>query len=357
MSNKRIVVFGLFFIFIIGIFSIIYFNFFYSPYKFRGEESIKILILNSYDLENYWSLEQIDGFRDYLDEQGMDFEVKIFNMGFFEQLSGKEQGAIIENVTGLIEEYNPDLIYGVGDLVKLNIGIDYVNDDIPWVFSGLTEVHGFENDSENMAGVIGLLELSKYLDFFRELYPGTRRMAMINGDDDTRRVIVQSIMKAKGELAKDDAEFIGLDVLRTFEEFKERVFYYQDKVDFLVFDDFAVYVNENGEIVSQDVVIRWLLENNNIPSFSYDKSVVEKGVLCSILPSMYGQGGSAARYAYDILIEGEAPSRIGFNSARYVDKHINILRANQLGLEIPSVVLVNSEVYDSNIFGDNLTAE
>ena len=323
-----------------------YFSFFYSPYKFRGDGAVRVLILNSYDLDNFWSTEQIRGFEDYFDKQGVDLDVEIFNMGFFEQATEEEKRGIVSNATRLIEKYDPDLVYAVGDLAKINIAVNYVDSSTPWVFSGLTAVHGFEVGSKNMAGVTTILKISRYLDFFDNLSPGVRRLVMINGDDDTSRVIADSMIRSEEEFAEWGAELVGLEMLTTFDEFKERVLYYQDKADFFVFDDFAIYVDD-GEVVAQDVVVRWLVENSRVPSFTYDESAVEEGILCSINPSFSGQGKSVAEYAYDILIEGEAPSSIGFNDAVYVERHINLARANDLDLYIPSAILVNSYVYEA----------
>ncbi len=62
------------------------------------------------------------------------------------------------------------------------------------------------------------------------------------------------------------------------------------------------------------------------------------------------QGKKAGEIAYDILIEGVRPSSFEFESTMIGDEHINLARAEMLGLKrevIPSVVLINSEVVES----------
>ena len=61
--------------------------------------------------------------------------------------------------------------------------------------------------------------------------------------------------------------------------------------------------------------------------------------------SAYEEGRDSGQVAHDVLFKGVDPFEIGVKTAQVGIRHINVARAEELGLDIPSAVLVNAQVY------------
>jgi putative ABC transport system substrate-binding protein len=217
---------------------------------------------------------------------------------------------------------------------------------LPWVFSTVNVLGAYTGEEENVAGVLDFLDFSIYIEFMRSVLPEMRTVGLLFGETVGNEMILGEILGSESYFADVGLSFVGLDVVMTFEEFKENVLSYQGDVDFLLMGYAESFQDENGEPVTREEVVRWLVENNKIPEFSYDNSLVEEGLFSSLTSSYYGQGVASGKIAYGILIDGKAPSEIETKTVETYDKHINLARAKSLHLEVPNIVLINSEVVE-----------
>ena len=62
--------------------------------------------------------------------------------------------------------------------------------------------------------------------------------------------------------------------------------------------------------------------------------------------SGYEQGFAAGKIAKDILVEGKSPSSFAFKPTTKGEPVINLPRANQLNIAIPSHMIANAEIIE-----------
>src|SRR3989339_440538 len=286
--NQKIVLVGVFTILLIVILIFSYFIF-RSPWKFREDRPIKILVLNSFDSQYFWVEEQVDAFFEVFQNENIPVEYQIIDLGFV-GLETTIKESKIQTVLSFINDYNPDLIYSIGEDSQIYFGKIFEDSDTPWVFSWIVNPEKYVG-AKNVAGVSPVLPLSKYYESWIDLFPGLKNVVVIYEDTEEARKII--------------------------------------------------------EMVKSLEVVEWLISHSNVPEYSQEKALIKDGLLFSFNPSAYGQGKVAGDVAFNILVNGQSPLEIGMIIPEFGERSINLKRARMLGLDIPSSILINSEVYEN----------
>jgi ABC-type uncharacterized transport system substrate-binding protein len=336
-------------ILIVGVIIGIYFMFLYNPYKFRGDGPIKILILNSYhegfDLTDL----QVQGFIERFGKYGMEFEIKSFYMDT-KRNDKEEWPKRAEGAKNLIDSWRPDLVYTTDDDVQKYVVMDYLDTDIPFVFSGVNgepEDYNFTG-RKNIAGVLQRYPFVHTMGFIKEIYPSAKKAVVISDSSSTGEITLEWMKKEQVNIP--DFEFIDFIIVETFEEYKDRIKEYQNKTDIFVLRGTATFKDANGEAIPQEDVVKWTVQNSNIPEVSFWGYFVEQGALAAVEDPMFKEGQASAEIAKKILIDGDKPSKIPMKPLKEGEQFINLARAKTLGIEredIPSIVLVNSQIIES----------
>lgn len=333
-------------ILLIGFFIVIFFMLFYSPYKFRGEGPIKIFWLDSNTIDDSISAENILAFENTLEEEGIEFEIKSFHFNAMEETSEEILTEKGQEAIKLIDEYQPDLIYATDDNAQIYAAVNYVNSDIPLVFSGMNrDPEDYEYDkAENVAGILERENFVGAINALQELYPNIEKIAVIADDTPQWEDVMERMKEESHEIP--GVNFMVWHQFSYFENFKKAMLDYQNKVDAIV----VLYINglkdNDGKNIPVSEIQKWRVENNKLPEVSFWRFVVEEGVLSGYEVSFTEQGNAAAQIVKKILIDGKKPSRIPFEQTIEGEGVINLKRAESLGLQkenIPSDFLIISE--------------
>src|SRR3989339_643706 len=195
--NQKIVLVGVFTILLIVILIFSYFIF-RSPWKFREDRPIKILVLNSFDSQYFWVEEQVDAFFEVFQNENIPVEYQIIDLGF-------------------INDYNPDLIYSIGEDSQIYFGKIFEDSDTPWVFSWIVNPEKYVG-AKNVAGVSPVLPLSKYYESWIDLFPGLKNVVVIYEDTEEARKFIEMVKSVKAEESLGFI-FSNISFISTFEEF------------------------------------------------------------------------------------------------------------------------------------------
>ena len=320
-----------------------------NQYKVKGDGPIKVFYLNSFHSRDFpLAQENIEAFLSFFEEKNIELEIKQFDMDILR--NPKNKTFIISEAKILIDEYDPDLIYATDDAAQEVISEYYINSGIPVVFSGVNEdpeKYGYDK-AKNVAGVLERVHFIDTMNFLLELYPNIKTVGVIGSDYYLWDLVMERMLLQQDKFQNID--FVGWNLFYYYSDYKEKILEYQDEVDALVILGLSG-IKEDNEYVVPDVEFeRWTTENNNLPDITFWNFHVSSGNLLSVDVSPVEQGRAAADMAYKILIEGHNPSDIEFISTEGGIRNINLKRAEQLGIskeDIPSIVLVNSNVYDS----------
>lgn len=310
-----------------------------------GKETFKILHVMSYHAPWVWTDEQLNGFTEGLGDLKAD--IKVFQM----DTKRNSSAAWIERISGkareLVATWKPDLIYTNDDNAQKHFAASYVGKDIPIVFSGVNadpRNYGYVG-SPNVTGVLEQEHFVQSVELLRRISPGVRRIAVVLDSDQTWTGVVARMKSRLAEVK--DLEIVALDVIETFAEYKRKIAAYQTSADAIALLGIFNFADENGNNVPYLDVLRWTADNSRLPDFSFWKSRVEGGTLCSVTVSGFQQGLAAGRMARQILSGERKPSEIEIAPTVQGAPVVNLARASRLGLNIPSSVLLSSEVITS----------
>lgn len=305
-------------------------------------KKFKVLHIMSYDSSWVWNQDQFNGFKEALKD--VDVEYQVFEMDTKRNSSQEWIEQVSQQAKELIDSWKPDLVYTNDDNAQEYVAKQYVNKDIPFVFSAVNaspEAYGFLG-STNVTGVLEQEHFVQTVRLLKKIDPDVKKIAAVF-DDGPMWNPVRARMKAK-QAQLPEVAFISFDVIVTFEEFKQKMTEYQTTADAVALIGIFRFKDENGKNVPYQDVLRWTAENSKLPDLSFWKDRISYGTLCSVTVSGYEQGLAAGKIARDILVEGKSPSDFAMEPTLKGELVVSLARAKKLDIKIPSDILLAAEV-------------
>jgi ABC-type uncharacterized transport system substrate-binding protein len=308
------------------------------------QKKLKILHVMSYNLPWVWNQDQLNGFKDAL--QGLNVEYKIFQMDTKRRNSKEWRETAGGMARDLIESWHPDLVYTNDDDAQEYVTKYYINSNIPFVFSGVNadpEKYGFVG-SKNITGILEQEHFIESVQLLREIVPGVRKIAAVFDDGATWPAVIER-MKSKLDQIPE-VEIVSWDIIKTFQEYKDKMKQYQGQVDAVASIGVFTFKDASGNNVPFEEVLQWTAENSTLPDFSFWKSRIPYGTLCTVTVSGYEQGFAAGKMARSILVEGRSPSSFSMQPSTKGEPVISLARARRLGLNINAGVLLSTQIIE-----------
>lgn len=306
-------------------------------------QKLKVLHIMSYHTPWEWTEQQLAGFQDAL--KGLDVEYKVFEMDANRRSAKEQLQEATRKAKQLIEEWKPDLVYVSDDAAPQYVVKDYVNTDIPFVFSGVNanpKDYGFVG-SKNVTGVVEHEHFVQSVRLLKQIVPTVQRIAIISDRAARWQSVIERIKASEPELG--GVQIVRYDFADTFEEFKQIVKGYEGVVDAYCTLGYFELKDANGKNVEYQDVSRWTTEYSNVPDFTFWIDRVDHGNLCTVSVSAFAQGQEAGKLARAILVEGKSPSSLPMLPTIKGEPVINLARARKLGLTPSSDVLLTAKVY------------
>jgi len=302
----------------------------------------RILHVMSYHSPWRWTDGQLEGFREGLGDVPVEMRVSQMDTKRNSTPAAMERAG--REARAIIQQWKPDLVYTSDDDAQEYVTRHYLNQDLPFVFSGVNKdpaLYGFTG-SRNVTGVVEQEHFLESVQLLRKLAPGVRRVAVVFDDADMWRP-VEERMRAAARLLPE--VHIGpWDTLRTFEEYQRKIREYGSTVDAVALIGVFGFQDAAGRNVSYQEVLRWTAENSSLPDLSFWIDRVHYGTLCAVTVSEREQGLAAGRIARGILVDRKPPSAFPIQTTGKGLPVINLARSRKLGLMPSSGVLLSAEV-------------
>ena len=313
-----------------------------KPLAAANPAPFRILHVMSYHTPWKWTEDQLQGFKDALSGLRVDYRVFEMDTKRHSTKAWKERtGAAARTI---IEDWRPDLVYVSDDNAQQYVTRHYLNDDIPFVFSGVNEApskYGFDG-AENITGVLEQEHAAQTLRLLKSLVPGVEKIAVIVDEGPTWPKVIERLRARVAEI--DGLDVVSWNVIHSFEDYKSKVMDLQDKVDAIGNLGIFTYKDRRGNNVPYQDVLRWTADNSRLPDFSFWLDRVDHGTLCAVGVSGYQQGYVAGGIARRILVDGEKPSAIPMRPTVKGEPWVNLARLRRLGLPYRSTPLLSSRV-------------
>ncbi len=289
----------------------------------------KLLIIYSYHPEYEWCRQEKRGIEDVFSDQNIIIE------SFYMDTKRKTNKTWEKNITNeailKIKSFKPDLVIVCDDNACRLVAKQFVDKKLPFVFTGINEdpkVYGMP--AKNITGVIERKLISGTIGLLKKLDPSVKTIAIITDNSPTSQATV-------GRFTQENFPVKLYEVYRTnnYDDWKKYVRKIQTEVDALgIYMYFTLEKVNSEESVPYAQVLKWTMENNTLPTFSFEEFSVQDGVLCGETQSGYEQGKEAALMAKEIL-SGVKPSALPIVIPKKGTLMINEKTAQKLEIVIP----------------------
>ena len=290
----------------------------------------KVLLISSYHAEYPWVIEEMEGVDSVFRDKQM-IEVEKFYLDTKRRTSEAWKKKAAQEAAKRIDEFKPDLVIVFDDNACELVARHYIGTALPFVFCGMNgEPKDYGFPAPNITGVIERHKVGESIELLKRLVPGIKTAALVSDDSPTSRNFVT---RTRGiVLPIDMVEFYATD---DFGAWKAKIEELQQKVDALGIATYQTLKEGGGEVsLPAEDVLKWTLEHNQIPEFTFFDFGIEEGVLCGVIVSGYEQGKAAAEIGLMILA-GASPGNIRIRNPQKGIAMINEKRAKQLHLVIP----------------------
>lgn len=309
-----------------------------------AKPSYKILYVMSYHSPWRWTDGQFDGFKAAM--AGAQAEYQVFQMDTKQNSTPAAKERKGREARALIESWKPDLVYTSDDDVQEYVAAHYLNQGLPFVFSGVNKepkAYGFAG-SKNITGVVEQEHFVESVRLLQQVAPGVKRIAAVFDDAQMWDPVMARMREGLKQLP--GVQIVAWDSIRTWEEFQRKMREYPSKADAVALVGIFNFKDAAGKNVPYQDVLKWTAENSTLPDIAFWADRVHFGTLAAVTVSEREQGLAAGRIARAILVEGKSPASFAMSPTVKGLPVISLARANKLGLKVKSGVLLSAEVIE-----------
>ena len=289
----------------------------------------KLLVIYSYHPEYEWCRQEKRGIGDVFTDQNI--VIESFYMDTKRKTSKTWEKNITDEALLKIESFKPDLVIVCDDNACRLVAKQFVDKKLPFVFTGIDEDPSvYDMPAKNITGVIERKLIPGTIDLLKKLVPSVKTIAIITDNSPTSQATVSRFTKENFPI-----ELTDVFSTNDYDEWKKYVRKIQTEVDALgIYLYFTLEKADSEESIPDAEVLKWTLENNTLPTFSFVAFSVQDGVLCGDTQSGYEQGKEAALMAKEIL-SGIKPSELPIRMPKKGTLMINEKTAQKLNIIIP----------------------
>ena len=301
----------------------------------RGRQ--KALLVFSYHADYPWVQEETEGVESVL-RSGVKF--KKYYMDTKRRTSPEWKEKAAKRASRRIRWYHPDVVIVFDDNACGLVAEKYIGKDVPFVFCGMNgDPADYGLPCANITGVVEREQTGKTIGLLGELAPGVKKVAFLTDGSPTSQKFIARLKET--ELSVEVTEIVATDDFDTWKETLKRFQSQADAVGLFLYHT----VKEKGREESLPAcdVLKWTLENNGLPEFTFFNFTVRDGALCGVTTSGYEQGKAAAESAAMILA-GWKPSEIPLRCPGKGVPMVNAARAKKLDITLPESVAQKAEV-------------
>lgn len=214
-----------------------------------------------------WTDGQLQSFQEAM--RGVPADYKVFQMDTKNNRTTEAKEKKGKEARDLIDEWKLDLVYTSDDEAQEYVAKCYVNKDTSFVFSGVNAdptLYGLTG-SRNNTGVVEQEYFAESVRLLKAIALDVKRIAAVFDDASIRDLVMKRMEEKAGELP--GVRFVAWDVIRTFEEFTQKIRDYPGQADANALIGIFSFKDENGRNVPYQDVLKWMVGNSHLSDFSF----------------------------------------------------------------------------------------
>lgn len=254
------------------------------------------------------------GFKDALKEAGIDVE--------YDEKNANGEVATANLIANTLVSSKPDLIYTIATTTTQAVA--QATNDIPVVFSAITDPESAGILKENVTGVSDRVNIKQQLELMKKLNPNAKKVGVIfNSSEQNSMVQVNDLKTAASEL--------GMEVVATGVTQASEI---PQASETLIGEVDMIYTPTDNLVASLiNLITEKAIAAKKIV-FGAEAAHVEGGALITQGVDYYELGKKAGQMAIEIL-KGKKPNEIKFETIELNDIVVNENTLNALGIVLP----------------------
>lgn len=254
------------------------------------------------------------GFKDALKEAGIDVE--------YDEKNANGEVATANLIANTLVSSRPDLIYTIATTTTQAVA--QATNDIPVVFSAITDPESAGVLKENVTGVSDRVNIKQQLELMKKLNPNAKKVGVIfNSSEQNSMVQVNDLKTAASEL--------GMEVVATGVTQASEI---PQASETLIGEVDMIYTPTDNLVASLiNLITEKAIAAKKIV-FGAEAAHVEGGALITQGVDYYELGKRAGQMAIEIL-KGKKPSEIKIETVELNDIVVNEKTLNALGIVLP----------------------
>ncbi len=300
----------------------------------------KVLLVHSYHTGYPWADGITRGLRMSL--SGSNIDLQIFYMDTKRQTDEAWMVEAGRRAREVVTEWQPDVVIAADDNAQRYFVTTFADDsDAPqFVFCGVNaEPTEYGYPASNVTGILERPHFEASFDMLADIQPGVKRIALITDNSPTSAGVITHLRSL--EL---DYEIVAIDAPATFAAWQDAVLRRSAMADALaVFNYHTVQDGEGTQRVTPSEVMRWTVDNCDIPIIGFQVFTVDDGALCGYLESAAEHGKRAGDMTQRIL-RGTPAGDIPLVTALEGQSMLNLITARRLGIHVPEEIIDQIEV-------------
>jgi len=294
-----------------------------------AENKKKILLIHSYHPEYPWVAEITEGVKNALKDENV--ELRIFYMDTKRRTSDEWKVNAGQNARREIDVWEPDAVITADDNAQIFVAQYYCGRSPFFVFCGLNgDPAEYCMPCTNITGIIERPHYEESLKYASTFVKNIRKIAVLSDTCTTSRGALDYMSRI--DLGQ---KVLGYHLIDDFEVWKERSEEYNMDADAI-----CVYMYHtlkelpsNDESMYPPAVMKWSVENLDIPIIGFFDFAIEDGALCGVVESGQEHGYKSAKIAL-ALVKGESIDKYPVSRAVEGIKMLNLKTAKRLGINI-----------------------
>jgi ABC-type uncharacterized transport system substrate-binding protein len=263
----------------------------------------------------------------------------------------KERGAL---ALQMVREVEPTVLVVFDDTAFLNVALPLTGTSQQIVFGGVNVapevynkqvpfVKSRERPGYNITGVTEEATSDHATQMMKEILPSATGMAVIGSDmaPFLRQIVQDTLDDVKRHPENYPIELKSTHFVKKFSELKKVYsdLNRDDSIQVIHNHDITGLLDDHGEGVKHSEIVQWILVNSKKPTFVWMVDWVPMGFLSGVGINLNLCGRQVATKIVRIL-QGEKAADIPIERPRYHTIEVNLARAQQLEIDIPSSLLI-----------------
>ena len=297
-----------------------------------------VLVVMSYERLNPWCLEIKEGIDSVL---GGTSDITYFYMDTKLNLEGGKQKA--KEAYALYRKLQPDGVITADDNVQWMFVLPYLKNKVktPVMFCGVNaEAQKYGYPAANVSGILERGHIRESIAFAKQLSPSIRTVGFLAKDSPSGKALLRQVEKESDTYL---AKLTTFQLVRTAKELVAIAEELNDQGDIVYMDSMAGIVNEEGNPLNNEQIIRAVTEVFRKPIIGANRYHVEQGSLCAVVKTGQEQGKTAAEMLLKAM-QGTPVSEIPVTRNYRGKRVINVTAMEAFGIKPKPIVFLGAKL-------------